>query len=174
MSKDRDLIRGEREQRDSRADDRRRLEERIAELNKVQNMAFGNPLDIPQEIIPWGWEYAWKRAFIRDEFDQGNWSDTMRRGWTTVPADRHPDYFFNKDVKIHNQFAGCIFYKGAILCERPRVFTENWVEKSKAWMRDQVEGLPALKTMMGDPTMPARPIVNETGWSQGNKKSTFG
>ena len=164
MSKERDLIRGEREERDTRAEDGRRLEERIAELNKIQNMMYANPLDVPKHIVPYGWEYGWKRVYVRDELDQGNWSDAQRRGWTPVPADRHPDLFFNKGVHMYEAFKGCIFFKGVILCERPTVFGEEDRRKAAENEWKQMYDLPALRNMLGEPTMPARIIENQTRW----------
>lgn len=58
-------------------------------LKAIQNMDYSNSMDIPSEVIPKGFEYA--RADIRKpERIQG----LLKKGWTFVPASRHPEMVF--------------------------------------------------------------------------------
>lgn len=45
---------------------------------------------IDQSEIPPGWTYAWRRRETAGKIDQQYQNSLARRGWQTVPQDRHP------------------------------------------------------------------------------------
>lgn len=70
-----------------------------------------SPYYIPQEIIPEGMTYEWKRKSVMGEADHANMLALQRNGWLMVPAERHPDRAVELD--------------GLVLMECPTVFVEH-------------------------------------------------
>lgn len=46
---------------------------------------------IPREIIPVGWEYAWRRLSVYGREEPQYQVKLAQTGWRPVPADRHPE-----------------------------------------------------------------------------------
>jgi len=44
---------------------------------------------VPEEIIPDGWKYGWRRVSVLGQPDVQHQVNLMRNGWTMVPASRH-------------------------------------------------------------------------------------
>jgi len=83
--------------------------------DEIKN-SFYNPLYIPKEFIPDGWEYRWIRTAICGEPDILRMRDANNIGYTPVPAERHPT--------LHNN-GEYITYNDLILCEIPKCITEE-------------------------------------------------
>jgi len=153
---------------EARSDNHRRLQERIAALRKVQNMDYSNPMAILKDIVPPGWEYAFKRIFIRDFYDQGNWGMAQANGWEPVPADRHPELALMKDITVHEQFRNSYFYKGGILCERPLVISLEHRKRVRDEELRKVNDLETLKNTMNEAgIIPGNWVANKVQPAQG-------
>lgn len=74
---------------------------------------------IPQDAIPDGWTYEWKRKSVMGQEDAPYLVSLRRLGWDPVPAARHPD------MMPMNSPAETIERKGMILMERPAEITEE-------------------------------------------------
>lgn len=87
---------------------------------------------IPQEFIPDGWTYEWKRKTVLGQEDPAYTVQLARMGWETVPADRHPAMMPSGNYES-------IERKGMVLMERPKVITDEArsIEYKKA--RQQVK-----------------------------------
>lgn len=155
----------EREQRLSRIDESRRLEEREFEIRSQDVMKARDPLHVPPEIIPGGWTYMWLRQSLMNEPDVGRDTQTRRLGFTPVPGDRHPELYFgyNHEDGTRNS----IVYNGLMLCEIPTKIQKERDDMAAQANRVAVTSMPALHGMEADPTMPQRTFVNEV-------QSTFG
>jgi hypothetical protein len=83
-------------------------------LKAIQNMDYNNAMDIPKEIIPKGMEYG--RADIRKpERIQG----LLQKGWTFVPASRHPEMVFKAIEESDPRTSDWIMFgKDLVLMER--------------------------------------------------------
>lgn len=118
-------MRQDKEPRQTRISESRRLKQREAELSRVPNMKYNSPLSIIDKLVPDGWTYKFARVYIGDTYDQSNWLATMDEGWEVVPIDRHPQLFKSKGVVTVDQFRNAFFYKGSILVERPKSINDN-------------------------------------------------
>lgn len=144
-----------------RVDETRRLEERIAQLRPVLNMTYKDPLYIPPEIIPPGWEYYWVRESIRGVIDEGRIVEMKRKGWTPVPADRHPEMAFDDYLaRGTSHLNGFIYHKGLILFERPKEIGDEERRAISNFNNRIVNSLPGIDNLMGDPVMPVRFLAN--------------
>jgi hypothetical protein len=118
-----------------REDDPRALaEKRAAEIME----ALGDDIDGTDEFyvdpasVPSGWSYEWKRHTILNKEDPSYQVDTMRRGWTPVPANRHPEM-------MPTGWSGdTIDRKGMRLYERPATVTDHFKARDLSKARDQV------------------------------------
>lgn len=149
------------EPRKSRAEDARRLEERIAQC---QNLTFGvdeSILDKVRSLAPDGWTYAWILSSIYNE-PNDRIKVQKARGWTAVPADRHPELFFNDTIDGSRSQNGIIEHKGVILCERPTVICEREAEAYRQKTMKFQNTIPDANRYMGDPLMPGR-FQNDKG-----------
>lgn len=124
-------------------DSRARAAERTATLlghGGLDEEASDN-FAIPDEMIPEGWTYEWKRISTYGKEDPSYEVATARKGWEAVPAERHPE-LMPKDGK-HST----IDRDGMRLCERPAEITARAKERefraAKAQMRAKEEQLGA-------------------------------
>jgi len=68
---------------------------------------------IPEDVIPDGWTYEWKRHTTYGAEDPTYQVALARSGWTAVPSNRHPE------MMPHNTPSSTILRKGMILMECP-------------------------------------------------------
>ena len=115
-------------------DPRVRAARRAAEVrNHVGSMDEGtDDFFIPQEMIPPGWSYEWKRKSVLGQEDPAYAVSLARKGWEPVPADRHPSF-----MPDGARFA-TIERKGMVLMERPLELTEEAREIERKRARAQV------------------------------------
>ena len=144
-----------------RYDDSRRLEERINELSHLTFSIDKNDLDKIKGLAPPGWTYAWILASIYGEPNE-RINHKMMDGWSPVPADRHPNLFFNDvvDGRRSPSQAGYISYKGVIVCERPTVICQKEEEAYRQRANKAASSIPDADKYMNDPYMQARFTVN--------------
>lgn len=82
--------------------------------------------------VPEGWSYEWKRKEVLGAPDHAYDVAVARRGWTPVPAKRHPE------MMPMGYTEKTITRKGMILMERPQVITDEAREKESRMARMQV------------------------------------
>lgn len=145
----------------TRVEEERWNEERINEINKTYTMAYADALAIPPEKIPHGREYFWGRETVHGWVDQQRLGQLAKRGWTPVPASKHPEYCSHDNVGAANREKGYIFNSGLILFERPSYFGD----KERAFIRQynqKVEAqIPFDADFMGVPGMPMGVVSND-------------
>lgn len=131
----------------------------------IMNMSYADPLYIDPERIPAGMVYRWIRESIRDLPDDARLAEMSKKGWTPVPADRHPERafsdFFGRLERMHNY----IYHKGLILFERPKELDD--LEQKMASDRNAkiMNSIPGVENLMGEPTMPLTRKTYETSMS---------
>jgi len=152
-------------ERTTRIDETRVLEERRHELEAALKMGWVDPHSIPSYMIPEGMEYGWVRTSVFNEPDTGRLPEAMRKGWSIVPADRHPDRYFTDPFGRNDVYSGHIFHKGAILCERPTELGN--IERRAIAERNYQEltQMPGTENFLGEPTM-AGNLKQETSFSR--------
>lgn len=158
--------------KEQRIQETRRAEERMAELNPVMNMTYDDPLYIPENLIPPGWTYYWVRESIRagGEPDTGRVIEMRRKGWSPVPADRHPELQFEDFFGRDSHLRGYIFQKGLILCERPTAMNEIEMKKYQDHSMRVTGSMPGLENFLDQSGIPAK-MGNKT-WL--TKAASFG
>lgn len=141
---------------DSRFEEDRALDTRIAEFKNYLQMDYHDPLYIPPEEIPPGVEYYWVRDSFYGVPDYNRIVELKRKQWTPVPATRHPDLIVNQyygPERAHLE--GLIHNKGAILMERPLVFRGIEEDVREAKLKKEMSLIP-ISTHMHDPTLGLR------------------
>lgn len=118
MSKKQEM-RGDRDERQSRMDDARALQEREAQLAHIPKMEYNSPLSAVGKLAPEGWTYAFKRSHIGDRYDMANWMSIEEEGWEVVPTSSHPKLKVSRGMSGIEQFHDCFYYKGTVLCKIP-------------------------------------------------------
>ncbi len=150
----------------SRVAESRNANNREQELRSIMDMSYQDPLYIPPEIIPVGWEYYWVRESCKGEGDSGRMVEMRRKGWMPVPADRHPEMVFDDFFGRLNHVQGMIYQKGLILCERPKEHGEVERKMIEEKNFQIMTSMPGTENFMGNPTMPGH-VQNETYTSKG-------
>ena len=116
---------------------------------------------IPQNLIPEGWSYEWKRETIFGQEDTAHMMHMAENGWVPVQASAHPGYFMPEG------YVGPIRRDGMILMERPIELTEEArredVVNAKNLMQAQKEQLGlSLPTGFSDRHRGVQPRVNQS------------
>jgi hypothetical protein len=148
---------------DHRDYDPSRLEQRIhdLEIREVYKMASDDPLFVPPERIPMGWEYSWIRTHTLDVPDFTREVQTRKLGFTPVPADRHPDMCID-DRYVTSQKNNFISYRGLLLCEIPKIIMDKRRAAQAQHNELVTNSLQGLNSMMSDPHMPKRDFGSST------------
>lgn len=123
-----------------RADERARAAQRVAELTEhlgdggIDELFDGahDNFQIDRELIPDGWDYEWKRRTVYGAEDRTYQVSLARTGWTTVPAERHPEWM------PENYDGQTIERDGLVLMERPAVITARQRAQALKESRQQV------------------------------------
>jgi hypothetical protein len=103
------------------------LLDQIDDLDEANDEFF-----IPDEIIPEGWTYEWKRHKTLGAVDPSYEVSLARAGWEPVPVKRHPEMM---PIGWQGQM---IERKGMILMERPTTIVKRAREKEYRRAREQV------------------------------------
>lgn len=97
--------------------------------------AQANPFDIPQDEIPEGSSYEWKRFSVTGQtadHDPFYLAGMRRQGWEPVDPSRHPNWLppgYDKPSIIRD---------GQILMERPKSLTDEARQEQKQLARQQM------------------------------------
>jgi len=97
-----------------------RARKRAAEIRGHADLDEGtDEFYVPPDLIPDGWTYEWKRYSTYNQIDSSHIRELERKGWTFVPAARHPQL-----VAIGDS-GNIILRKGLVLMERPTEIVEE-------------------------------------------------
>lgn len=160
-----DEIRGE---LDEKAKSLARAEARAREINIDNRMKPGDTLYFPPEKVPYGWVYRWIRISMLGIPDPDNERfQIIQRGWTPVPADRHPEeaghHLYKNDEAIRRNV---IIRKGQMLCEMPEISYRGYMKLVHQAAYEDVRSLKgALGEMNVDPTMRGEVFENTDDYS---------
>lgn len=97
------------------------VEGRDGEMLARRHSGLGDKdiFDIPQNIIPPGWDYQWNVYTVAGMPSDKDRLGMIENGWRPVPAERHAGLFMPADYK------GPIIRDGLILDERPLALSEE-------------------------------------------------
>lgn len=143
------------EPRKSRAEDQKRLEERIAQFKDFQFGVEVNMLDKVKGLAPDGWTYGWILSSIYNE-PNNMLHEKCMQGWSVVPPERHPTLYFNDSVDGRRAPNGTIEYKGVTLCEIPTILYEKEQAALHQKAMRHANAIPDADRYMGDPHAHAR------------------
>jgi hypothetical protein len=143
-----------------RVEESRRLEERLNELRPVMHMMHQDALHIPQESIPYGWEYFWVRESTLGDPDLGRTTEMKKKGWTPVPAHRHPEMSYDDFLSRQLHLKGFIFHKGLVLFERPKEIGDREREALEKYNEKIMGSMQGTEHFMNEQHIPARFIGN--------------
>lgn len=136
----------------SRSGETRANSTRTAEQRAVPETHYQSKLYVPKSQIPDGMEYAWVRESTLNEPDPDNMTDRMIRGWTPVPADRHPKMVPPPLPGYEGVTVSVIRRGGLILCEK---FAEEVAEARNARDIENMEIMQDIAwTGQEDPNLP--------------------
>ncbi len=138
----------------ARVQDTRNAEKRDKELRAILNMKYQDPLFVPPEIIPDGMEYYWVRESYMGQVDTFRMVEMKRKGWSPVPAERHPELVFEDFFGNLSHVKGYIYQKGLILCERPIEYGKIEREQIDRTNYEIMTSMPGTENFLGEPTMP--------------------
>ena len=93
--------------------------------------------NIPKHIVPDGMRYEWARAKVFGQPDPSNIARREKRGWTPVPAERHPGLFLPKGTIGEIEIDGMMLVERAEeLCKRSEL-KELRKAREQVWAKEQ-------------------------------------
>lgn len=138
--------------RTTRSGTSRASETREAGARKRPETHFQSKLYVPSEKIPDGVEYAWVRESTLNEPDPDNMTDRMIRGWSPVPASRHPEMVPPPLPGYEGVEVSVIRRGGLILCE---CFSQDVADRRHDRDLENIEMLQDVAwTGQSDPNLP--------------------
>lgn len=140
----------------NRFEETRSMEARERQKRAIMNMTYPDPLSIGEAKAPHGMVYGWIRANIAGDESYERMTESSERGWTPVPADRHPSLAKKALFGRMDHLNGYIHRKGAILCERPEELDRLEKEKYAKMNYQVMTSMPGTDNYMGEPTIPVR------------------
>ncbi len=156
--------------RSMRSDEERVFDEREANLEPVFNMDFQDPTYVPKEYIPEGYNYRWVRMSVHGIEDRSRMVEMKRKGWTVVPASRHPDMMFDDFFGNGGKTKGYIEYKGSILCERLKKYCDQEHKMYERLNFEKMTSMPGTENFMSEPGMHTK-SYNDTFLGRGRSFS---
>lgn len=157
---------------DSRVSESRVTQSRDHIIRNIQNNSYMDSLYIPPEIVPPGVQYGWGSSSVRGEPRPGRMIELRRKGWNTVPADRHPELFFADFSNNTSSTTGHIERAGLVLIER----NSEYGEIERKMMEDRnmeiLTSMPGTENFLGEPSMPASFVSNT--YLTKNRNASFG
>lgn len=141
--------------------------DRDERIKKALKMEFQDRFYIPPEQIPDGVEYYWVRDSVFGEPDEHRIIEMQRKGWTFVPASRHPD---RADAAVpwrpKTDKSNFIFEGGLVLCERPKEYGRIERETINNFNYKIMQSIPGEENLMNNPMFPGRIYQNDTSLSK--------
>lgn len=140
----------------NRFEESRGLEEREAQKRAVMSMTGSDPLYVDPDVIPHGVEYRWMRESIQDRPDNKRMVEVRRKGWTPVPASRHPDMVYKDFFGRLDHMNAYIYHSGLLLCERPAELGRLEMQRIADHNHQVMTSMPGTDNFMGEPGIPVR------------------
>lgn len=137
------------------------LESRMMDMHDTYAMDWQDALNIPPYLIPEDKVYIWARETFDGRPDQSRIPALRRMGWTPVPSDRHPELCLHLPGEVGYK-SGYISYAGLVLYECSKELVKKRQAHQEQKNMEQVTNLPATQTLMGEPSMPAQILQNQT------------
>lgn len=160
--------------RKTRVEESRDLNSRDAETRRFLQMTHQDPLYVDLSKKPLGYEYRLIRDSCLGQHDPYRLAYMARKGYTPVPADRHPEltceFFPGQD---DGPMKGVIYRGGLLLCERPEEYSDIERRTLEQVHASRMASMPGQDHFMDDPTMPIRVLKNETSIQHGYEGRTF-
>jgi hypothetical protein len=100
-----------------------------------------NPFHIPKEKIPPGMTYSWVLESIYNEHLPSRMMEFLRKGWTPVPRERHPELCLEHLLGRTVNISPFIHYGGQNLLECP---TELCDKEKEKWNRRTINEVNSL------------------------------
>ena len=98
----------------------REEEERINQSRQFLQNLYPDRLYFPSDEIPQDMDYRWIREEFHGTPDMARVTVMTRKGWTPVPASRHPNFLSDCTWTGAAHKEDIIRVQGLILCERPK------------------------------------------------------
>lgn len=115
------------------------------EIRSNIDTIHSDPFYIDPSIIPEGMVYGWKREFYQKaggEEDKFRIPESLGKGWTVVPAERHPHL---RSFSASGHAKGYIERGGQILFERRKDFHKRELDNLDRHAHQQVHSHEALR-----------------------------
>lgn len=90
---------------------------------------------VDPRAVPDGWAYEWKRRTVFNQEDPSYQVSIARKGWTAVPASRHPEYM------PMGHKGNVIERDGLVLMERPKELVDEARELEQREAKSRVSML---------------------------------
>lgn len=132
------------------AEDRRSIE------RAIMDMDYRDILYIPPEIVPEGWVYKWGNYSVLGEVQQGNMMKLRRKGWSPVPAERHPELAFEAFGNADPNMKGFIYRSGSVLIERRKEYEDMEQRELERTNNEVLTSMPGTEGFAGVPGLPAK------------------
>lgn len=126
-------------------------------------MEYESPMDIDPSLVPHGYRYSWKRLalFKTGEFeDSHNVAIAMKKGWTPVPAERHPELRQMDFLGRNSEMNGYIHRGNSLLMERTIDLDKlEWEQINK---KSNLQASSIAPYVSGNPYFQQQVLYNET------------
>lgn len=145
----------------------RRLQEREEELRDVVNTSYADPLYVDPALVPEGWEYHWGRESYMGHPDDGRIVELRKKGWTPVPASRHPSMVFEHFWGNKEYLRGFISHKGLVLVERPKSIGDKARAMLNALNNRIKHSMPGTEHFQSQPGIATKSLYKDADSSYG-------
>lgn len=140
-------------------------EEKLLKLEEQLSMDYKGKLHIPDEMIPPDVEYYFVRISTRGEPDSSRMVEMRRKGWTPVPASRHPELVFTDFFNSLDKYSDVIYSDGLLLCERSKRLGKIEQQRLEDKNLQVLTSMPGTENFLGEPSIP----TNFTGNTYSSK-----
>lgn len=144
----------------------REFEERQAQILKVLNMDYDDPMRIDNK--PDTMDYRWVRHTVLGDPSFSQVARAKHRGWTEVPAYRHPE-LISYDPNRPDQRNSWIENRGSILMERPCHYGDIERKKIDEFHYKQLMGAPGNSQFAQAAGLPLHVLKDEVSISRSER-----
>jgi hypothetical protein len=142
--------------RANRMAETRESEDRDAIERAILDMDYRDSMYIPPNLAPEGWVYKWGNYSIFGEPLPQNMMKLRRKGWTPVPADRHPEFAFEIFGNSDPNMRGFIYRSGSVLIERRKEYEDMENREIERVNTEALLNMPGAESFTGVPGLPVR------------------
>lgn len=140
----------ERDEKASRMDESRASELHEMHKRNIMNMSHQTTLYVDERLVPAGMVYRWVCDSVRGEPNHAVMVDARSKGWTPVPADRHPELCYADYMGRDSHTRAYIWRNGALLCERSVELNNLERDKLAKYNYEQLNSLAGTENFMSD------------------------